>query len=374
MFYRQVCFSLLSSVFLFGAVHSLLAGSCVSSAEEDSRGHSALRLQLTEEDKENFAKIEAARNPVLRTNVELDRAQHLLTAPLIAEISLEKYLMLKNPKNKGGANPSLFIGLLDNNTKVFIKRSIKYQIDDDEPFLYYELEQAIAELGAPRMARDYFDVPTLPPTELVYENEEKFELRQYLIDDALPENKVREKHFKMLSRKPQLLNRPPLFINDLILFDCFIGADDRNPTNLMWVPCKNLDSPLQYDFFAIDYAETNGRILKKPQYFLHPSEKLKATIKEREEEVMLPPSVVTPSSLVKLQRIFEHFETYFGDVRHLFSETPYTLGDSKVYTPGDMQLYTPQYFPSMKIWQQALIDFYDPITGKRSLASSGISL
>ena len=57
MFYRQVCFSLLSSVFLFGAVHSLLAGSCVSSAEEDSRGHSALRLQLTEEDKENFAKI-----------------------------------------------------------------------------------------------------------------------------------------------------------------------------------------------------------------------------------------------------------------------------------------------------------------------------
>ncbi len=57
--------------------------------------------------------------------------------------------------------------------------------DENKESLPSELRGLLPEQTAPRLARAFFDDPTLPPTHLLFNNSRGFELRQYYIDGAL---------------------------------------------------------------------------------------------------------------------------------------------------------------------------------------------
>ncbi|OJW48520.1 MAG: hypothetical protein BGO67_04620 [Alphaproteobacteria bacterium 41-28] len=322
MFHRHIRFSLLSATFLLGSSSLLFA--MEKAPEEDERCSitctaiipyqspedilwpSQRRLKiLTYEDHDSFELIESFKNPIPQTNSDLDEIQPRLQAPLVAELPLGKYLFLKNLSDRwDGFNPTLFVGVLENGTKVFIKKTV--DIVDEEThsiFRRYKGAEAIPELVAPRVARAYFDAPTLPPTELIQGKNGQYELRQYFIDDALPEDledKELEKLARALYLHPEVFNRPVGFIDSFILetvflynlddrsekningqiqkilyllektpkecgpphlfksqltlFNEFYAADDRNVTNLLLIPPS--ENRKKWTFFSIDYQET----------------------------------------------------------------------------------------------------------------------
>lgn len=345
---RQFYLSLFSSAFLFGSSQALIAmetedkkthlsthpslsssddesttelmdleapleGGSSSLASADDRSTEKNKVIITDEDKEKFNLITTSQNPLLTTNEQLDNTQGLLSAPLKVELSLEKYLKLKDPEEEEGANPSIFIGLLENGTKVVIKRNKYFNSSKEEIVTSYELEQATLELVAPKIARAYFDVPTLPPVAFLGDKDH-FEVRQYFIEGETSEKDEEEdvKKRMELSRElylnPESFNRPFGFIDfnviagyflddlgydsdekirarnqtalsaflldlhfewptrhkfpqadlsHLKLFDLFIAAADRNNTQHLFIPCTSTQNEKQkWAYFGIDYAET----------------------------------------------------------------------------------------------------------------------
>jgi hypothetical protein len=319
MFHRYICFSLFSTAFLLGSTSLTFA---MEEPLEESKTCKALipyqspqevlwpsqprkkTSSIAQEDRDYFKLIESLKNPIPQTNSDLDEIQPRLKAPLVAELSLGKYLYLKGQlEDPSNVNPTLFVGVLDNGTKVFMKKSIEVTTDSGKTYTRYVMNDAIPELVAPRFARAYFDAPTLPPTELIPGKNGQCELRQYFIDDALPESIKTtrlEKLASMLYLHPELFGRPVGFIDlpileELFLFnadtrsenninkqiqkirhllyegtqrfglpvyfkgplslgDGFIRAADRNVTNFLWVPpCQ---SKPKWTFLAIDYEET----------------------------------------------------------------------------------------------------------------------
>ncbi|MBY0292507.1 MAG: hypothetical protein K2W92_04380 [Alphaproteobacteria bacterium] len=392
MIYRQVCFSLLSSVFLFGSAPSLIAGNVASSSRadgKDSDRHSIPQLRITRKDKALFKIIEAAKNPVLKTNDQFDavHAQDLLAAPLNVKMSYTKYLRLKGFKGITSNNPYLYIGILDNNIRVVIKEPIP--VSESSGSLLergYHLSQAIYELAASRVARDTFEAPTLPPTKLIYERNTQFQLRQYFIEDALsnqsparikiPEgsdmlgwgveftidpSKLQEKLLREMASHPEKFGRPVFFKSDLDLFECFIGAAHRTPFDYLWVPCdssspspssssspgpsssSSSSSPQRHDFFAIGYDQVNGGILEESPYFL--SKKRIKQIKKNDGPVVLPPNSARLSFLQKLAVIRDRFPEYFEEGRRLLPDE-----------------YNSVYFQKVRTWQETLLGQY-PMTG-----------
>ena len=398
MFYRQVCFSLLSSVFLFGSAPSLIAGNAASSSGtdgKDSDRHSISHLRVTRKDKALFKIIDAAKNSVLKTNDQFDavQAQDLLAAPLYVKMLYANYLRLKGFKGITNRNPSLYIGILKNGIKIVIKEPIPVsESSSGLPERGYHLTQAIHELAASRVARDTFEVPTLPPTKLIYESNTQFQLRQYFIEEALSNqppayiqtpkgldmlgcgefmishSKLQKKLLGEMATHPEKFGRPVFFRSDLDLFECFIGAAHRTPFDYLWVPCDSSSSssdpssssnpgpspsssaPQSHDFFAIGYGQVNGEILEEPPYFL--SVKRIKKIKKNDGSVVLPPNGARLASLQKLEAIRDRFPEYFEEGRRLLPDE-----------------YTSAYFQKVRTWQETLLGQY-PMTG--SAESTGI--
>ena len=375
MFYRQVCFSLLSSFFLFGSASSLVAGNAASSSrtdEKDSAQYSIPQLRITRKDKTLFTIIDAAKNPVLKTNNQFDAVQDLLAAPLHVKMPYVNYLRLKGFKGIINKNPYLYIGILENGIRVVIKEPIPISESSSSlPERGYHLSQAIHELAASRVARDTFEVPTLPPIKLIYESNTQFQLRQYFIEDALsnqpparikvPEgsdmlgwgveftighSKLQKKLLGEMAAHPEKFGRPVFFKSDLDLFECFIGAAHRTPFDYLWVPYDSSSSnpdpsssfSQSHDFFAIGYDQVNDGIFDESPYFL--SKKRIKKIQKNDGSVVLPPKGARLTSLQKLEEIRDRFPTYFEEGSRLLPE------------------YTSAYFQRAWTWQKTLLEQY----------------
>lgn len=345
MFLRFGIFLLFIGACTFSFDPPLYAGnSCCRGVSSDEESHSSSLPKPTPEEIETFNHLSTLRNPPLTTNDAYDQAQKDLKSPLVAEISLLTYLQLKHPEEAEGANSRIYIGYLENGMKVLTKRpDLK---DEDREMLIFDLREVLPEQTAPRLARAFFDDPTLPPTELLYKSLNDFELRQYFIDGALDDKDKRLgrfwKHFKS---NPEDFGRSNAFIYYLTLFNRLIGGEDRNDTNYVFVPATTTSE--KDSFYPIDYGETfYDEILKTD-----PRKLLTELFIEEDFEDLVD------MSEKKLKKGLKKYanEAYNHMLWHLVD----TYEDHfELAREVDPEFYTPEFFEKMRAWQITLLDHY----------------
>lgn len=345
MFLRKGTFFLFFCTCSLFFEYPLYAGnSCFRGESSDEESHRSSLSKPTPKEIEIFNHLNTLRNSPLTTNEEYDQAQQDLKSPLVAEMSLQTYLQLKNPKGSEEANSSIFIGYLENGMKVLTKRP-RFQDEDKESFLL-ELRELLPEHSAPRLARAFFDDPTLPPSQLFLKSLKDFELRQYYIDGALDgEDKRLDKLWKRFKANPEDFGRSNAFIYYLTLFNRLIGALKWNDTNYLIVPATT--SYEINSFYSIDYDKTfYVMILKRdPRKLI-----TELFIEEESENLADMPEKTLKSGLKKYANAANHCKLW--KLVDTYEDTV------KQATMVDPEFYTPEFFEKMKAWQIALLNHY----------------
>jgi hypothetical protein len=284
----------------------------------DSTSESYIHPEITSSDLAYFKAIETTKVLIPHNNATYDQLQPLLKEPIAAELPYEKYLCLQESGDAAGTSDKYVIARLKSGAQVFIKRAgLNFQRIPLQPRLTYQLEDALLELVTPRIARAYFDIPTLPATELVFTKDGLFELRQHFIKGALPEDIEDEEMNRLLVKlvnKPQKFNRPFNFLFELSLFDQFNAAADRNDTNLLWVHCgKTPTRGQKWAFFAIDYEESGYARYNNARPHVEDMTKWGDTV----QSTFDMPHTAPLSSLRKLDIIREIYPVFFKDATSL---------------------------------------------------------
>jgi len=256
MFYRSFYYSLLSSVLILGSSQSLIAMDGVESPslQESTRFASPVAMvrDITAEDRQNFAAIMSVTNPFPETHAMYDAID--LSAPLAAILPMSVYEALKDGETSVTIPTStrLFVGILANGIKVFMKRA---KIDYSEVYA----KEFVAESVAPKIARAFFNKPTLPKTFLERIDETKWESRQYFIEgeedsdsDSDSDDNLMFEEAKKIWTTPEVFNREPGFGFDLNVFNIYLVASiDRNLSNQFYVPSTDGKN----NFISIDYED-----------------------------------------------------------------------------------------------------------------------
>lgn len=207
----------------------------------------------------------------------------------------------------------------------------------------YSLADAISELMAPKLGRAYFDVPTLPPTEFVERTDGLLEVRQFFIKGE--EKDTFDAVFgEDLGYEAKINGQSAFhFILNLARFEEFIGADDRNLTNLLFVSQKTVGKEgLDYSAFAIDFAETYYVFREDSDSYGIVNED---NVGDLTKELFQIPHLSSLSIMQKLSDLYYCYESLFGQAKKLAPD-----------------LYNSHYFSTMKEWQYQLLGQFQGYT------------
>jgi hypothetical protein len=190
------------------------------------------------------------------TNCDYDEAQASLDGLSILRVPNSKYWALKsNLDGYENDYSGLYVSLLENGTKVLGRQKSVFTT-----YNQYEITDAIFEALAARLARGFFDEPTVPPTLLMISELGEYQLRQYFIDGAIPftnDPEFEHELYHSLLHCPIHFNRPGLFAIELSLFDDFFAFSNRHSAQHLMIPYDNTSCPNQImTFFSTNYRSS----------------------------------------------------------------------------------------------------------------------